>query len=149
MSVGEPIEGAAQVVELQPRVEGGVGRRLDAADALEAVVGVVGDLLGAPRAAEGVDARVLGDLVDPRLEGDLGVAYADTPQRGDEYVLGDVLGAAVVADHPLHIGGDPPLVAPVELLEGSVVARADRADERVVRCVGAQPRDPARDGGSG
>jgi hypothetical protein len=149
MSIGEPVESAAQVVELHAGVEGRVRRRIDAPEALGAVVGVEGDDLGAPRAPESVDARVLGDLVDPRLEGDLGLVGAHPPQRRHEDFLRDVLGAAVVTDHPLDVGGDPSLVALVERLERALVARAGRAHERVICCVGAHPRDPARRGCSG
>jgi hypothetical protein len=55
------------VVERHARIDRGLGRRALAHEvqALAAVVGVVGDLLGALGAPEGVDARVLGDLVDP------------------------------------------------------------------------------------
>ena len=87
MGVGQPAEGAAEQVELllgvdrlvwarrrlrQPAVVGGG----------EPVVGVERDLLGAPPAAVGVDARVLGDLVDPGLEGDGALGLAHPPQRG-------------------------------------------------------------------
>ena len=75
-------------------------------------LGVVGDLLGAAGAAERVDARVLGDLVDPGLEGDRPLGLAHAAQRGDEDLLRDVLGAAVVLDHAEHVGVDAALVAP-------------------------------------
>jgi hypothetical protein len=35
-------------------------------------------------------------------------------------------------DHPVDIGGDPALVAQVQLLEGAIVPGADARDERVV-----------------
>jgi hypothetical protein len=55
------------VVERHLLVDGGVGRRARGDEAAvvgggEALVGVVGDLLGALGAAELVDAGVLGDL---------------------------------------------------------------------------------------
>ena len=99
----------------------------------QAFVGVVGDLLGTPAAAERVDARVLGDLVDPRLEGDRPLGLAHAPQGGDEDLLGDVLGAAVVLDHAVDVGGDPPLVAAVERLERAVVPAAYPRDQLLVR----------------
>ena len=138
VGLGEPAEGAAQVVERHARVDRGLGRRALAHEvqALAAVVGVVGDLLGALGAPEGVDARVLGDLVDPRLEGDRGLGGAHAPQGGHEHVLRDVLGAAVVVDHPVDVGPDPPLIAVVELLEGMVVARADGRHQRLVGGLG-------------
>ena len=98
----------------------------------ERVVGVVGDLLGALGAAERVDAAVLGDLVEPGLEGERLLGLAHAAQRGDEDLLGHVLGAAVVLDHPEHVGVDAPLVALVEDLEGAVVAAADRGDQPLV-----------------
>jgi len=104
----------------------------DADLALAAVVGVVGDLLGALGAPERVDAGVLGDLVDPRLEGDRGLGRAHAPQGGHEHVLRDVLGPSVVVDHPVDVGPDPPLVAVVEHLEGMVVACAHGCHQRLV-----------------
>src|SRR5919198_22380 len=134
VSLRQPAERAAQVVEGHAGIDRGVRRRPPAHEvqALGTVLGVVGDLLGAPGAPERVDARVLGDLVDPRLEGDARVGRAHAPQRRDEDVLRDVLGPAVVVDHPVDIGGDPALVAQVELLEGAIVPGTDARDERVV-----------------
>jgi hypothetical protein len=111
----------------------------------EALAGVHRDFLGAPGAAELVDAGVLGDLVDPRLERDRAVGLAHAAQRGDEDILRDVLGAAVVLDHAEHVGGDPALVARVELLERAIVTAADGGDERGV----ARPLGHCRLGGRG
>ena len=129
----------------QARVDLGLGRRLrrdepSAVVGAEALVGVVGDDLGPARAPPRVDARVLGDLVDPRLEGDRPLGGAQAPQRRDEDVLGDVLGAPVVAEHPAGVGRDRALVALVEHLEGAVVAGADGRDERVVVAAGRARR---------
>jgi hypothetical protein len=137
MRVRKAAKGAAEVVELLLGVDGGVGRglRSDQAPligAAEAVAGVEGDLLGAPGAPELVDAGILRDLVDPRLEVDRPLGLAHAAQRGDEDLLSDVLGAAVVLDHAEHVGGDAALVAAVEPLEGAVVALAHRGDELVV-----------------
>ena len=93
------------------------------------LLGVEGDLLRAARAAELVDAGVARDLVDPRLEGDRALGGAHAAQRGDEDLLDEVLGTAVVLDHAEDVGGDAALVAAVELLEGAVVAAADRRDQ--------------------
>ena len=116
-----------------------IGRR-------EPVVGVVGDLLGAAAAAIGVDAGVLGDLVDPRLEGDRPLGLAHAAQRGDEHLLRDVLGAAVVLHHPVGVRGDPALVARVELLECAVVTAAHGAHELMIRPLGHSFRPVRQDG---
>jgi hypothetical protein len=47
-----------------------------------------------------------------------GLGGAHAPQSRHEDVLRDVLGAAVVVDHAVDVGPDPPLIAVVELLEG-------------------------------
>ena len=127
VGLGEAAEGAAQVVERHLLVDRDVGRRGRRDEAAvvagrEPLVGVVGDLLGAPGAPELVDAGVLGDLVDPRLERDRPVGLAHAAQRRHEDVLRDVLGAGVVVDHAVDVGGDPPVVALVESLERAVVA---------------------------
>jgi hypothetical protein len=83
-------------------------------------------------ASVGVDARVLGDLVDPWLERDGTFRLAHPAQRGDEHLLRDVLGSAVVLDHAADVGGDAAVVAGVELLEGAVVAAAHSAHQVVV-----------------
>src|SRR4051794_9880072 len=106
----------------------------------EAVLGVVGDLLRALVAAELVDARVLGDLIDPRLERDRAVGVAHAAQRRHEDVLGQVLRAGVVLDHAEDVRGDPPVIAVVELLEGTVVSAAQRGNELGISlyCSGAR-----------
>ena len=116
-----------------PRPARGRSRRVARDRRREPVVGVERDLLGAPAAAVGVDAGVLGDLVDPGLEGDRPLGLAHAAQRGDEHLLRDVLGAAVVLDHAADVGGDAALVALVELLEGAVVAAAHGAHQLMVR----------------
>ena len=92
----------------------------------EALVGVEGDLLRALGAAELVDARVLRDLVHPRLERDRALGGAHAPQGRDEDLLRHVLSALVVLDHPVHVRVDTAVVALVERLEGPVVATAHR-----------------------
>ena len=131
----EPAEGAAQVVEGHLALDGGVGRRAGRRQAplvggADLVVGVEGDLGRVAPAPVGVDALVLGDLVDPRPEEDLAlVAGAQTPQRRHENLLGDVLGASVIAHHPADIRRDPGLIAQEERLERAIVAGAHRGDE--------------------
>jgi hypothetical protein len=135
--VGQAAERAAQVVELLLDVNHGVGTRV-AGDELagvgrrEPLAGVVGDLLGAPRAPVGVDAGVLGDLEDPRLEDDRALRLADAAQRGDEDLLGDVLGAPVVLDHAEDVAGHAALVALEEQLERPVVTAPHAADELMI-----------------
>ena len=126
----QPAEGAAEVVDRELGVDDRVGARA-AGDHRRpgALVGVERDLAGVARAAERVDARVLGDLVDPRLEGDRRVGRAQPAQRGDEDLLRDVLGAAVVAHHPAHVGRDAALIAHEQQLEGAIVAGPDGSDE--------------------
>jgi hypothetical protein len=146
VGLGQAVERTAQVVERHARIDGGVGRRtladeLEMVPCTEPLVGVERDLVGAPRAAERVDARVLGDLVDPRLEVDRTLGLAHPAQGGHEDLLRDVLGPTVVLDHPVHVRRDAPLVAPVELLERAVVSCPRSGDERLVGGVGACPRE--------
>ena len=162
MRVGQPDERAAQVVELLLGGDRGVGRRVGADEPPvvgggEALVGLERDLLGPPGAAELVDAGVLGDLVDPRLERDRPLGLAHAAQRGDEDLLRDVLGTAVVLDHAHDVGVDPPLVARVQGLERAVVPAPDRGDQPVVvaglcnhpwRRLGDVARSPTHGGAS-
>src|SRR3954447_289632 len=98
----------------------------------QALLGVVGDLLGPAAAPERVDARVLGDLIDPGLEGDRPLGLAHAPHRGDEDLLRDILGAPVILDHAEHVGGDPALVALVQRLESAVVAAPDPSHQLMI-----------------
>ncbi len=137
VGVRQAAERAAQVVELLLGGDRDVRHRLGGDEAAvvggrEALVGVEGDLLGALGAAELVDAGVLGDLVDPRLERDRALGLAHAAQRGDEDLLRDVLRALVVLDHPVHVRVDAAVVALVERLEGAVVAAAHLSDQLVV-----------------
>ena len=84
------------------------------------------------RAPERVDAGVLRDLIDPRLEDDLAVGLAHAPQRGDEDLLRHVLGAAVVAHHAADIRRDPPLIALEQQLERTIVACPHSGDKAEV-----------------
>ena len=95
----------------------------------DAVVGLERHLFCSPRAPKVVDAGVLGDRIDPGLEGDRALGVSHPPQRGDEHLLGDVLGTGVIADHPEHVGLDPLAVALVQLLEGPVIVTANRRDK--------------------
>ena len=127
MALGQAAEGSAQIVESLLVLDRSVGRRRSdelARSAVGVVVVLERDLAHASRPAELVDAGVLGDLVEPRLERDRPLGVAQAAQRGDEHLLGDVLGAGVVADHPEHVGADPAAVARVELLERTVAHRA-------------------------
>ena len=159
VGVGEPDERAAQVVEVLLGGDRGLGRRVGADQAPvvgggQTLVGLERDLLGPARAAELVDAGVLGDLVDPRLERDRAFGLAHAAQRGDEHLLRDVLGAAVVLDHADDVGMNPPLVARVQGLEGAIVPAPHRGDQPVVvaglcnhpwRCLG-DARSPTHGG---
>ena len=145
VGVGQAAQRAAQVVELLLVVEGDVGGGFAGDEAAvvggaEALLGVVGDLFGAPLAPELVDARVLRDLVDPRLERDRPVGVAHAPQGRDEDVLGQVLSPGMVLDHPEDVRGDPARVAAVELLEGAVIPAADRGDKIGVGLKSCGPR---------
>jgi hypothetical protein len=54
----------------------------------------------------------------------------------------------VIVDHAVHVGGDPALVAQVELLERAVIPGADAGDERVVViAIGSRARDRKGCGG--
>ena len=104
VALGQAVEGAAEVVEApacsRPRRRASGRRRAAGCSVVGVVVlGLERDLAGAASAAELVDAGVLGDLVDPRLERDRALGLAQAAQRRDEDLLGDVLGAGVVADH--------------------------------------------------
>ena len=134
MGLRQPAERAAEVVERELRVDDRLGRRAACGEPpvvrrAEPLLGVERDLARDAAAAVGVDAGVLRDLVDPRLEGDLALGLAHAPQRRDEHLLRDVLGAAVVADHAAHVRRDPALVAQEQQLEGAVVASPHGLDE--------------------
>jgi hypothetical protein len=101
-------------------------------------VGLERHLLDAPGSPELVDAGILGDLIDPRLERDRPVSAAQTAQGRDEDLLGDVLGTSVVPDHPEHVSADPPAVAPVELLERAVLTAPDRRNELLIGALGCR-----------
>jgi len=134
--VRQPAECAAQIVQLLAALErsvwGRAARDEGGSLALSVVIRIERHFLGPARAAELVDAGVLGDLVDPGLERDRPVGRAHTAQSRDENLLGYVLGAPVVADHPQHIRDDPPAVTRVELAERPVVAAPNRADEIII-----------------
>src|SRR4051794_1442469 len=135
--VGQAPERAAQRLELLLGGERRVGRRVGAREAAvvwraEPLVDVVGQLLGAAGTPERVDARVLGDLVDPGLERDLTLGGAHAAQGADEDLLRHVLRAPVVLDHPEHEGVDAPLIALVERLEGPLVPPSDRGHQLVI-----------------
>jgi hypothetical protein len=133
---GQAAERSAQVGELllaldrdvggwdpgdQPRVATG-----------ELVIALERNRLLATGATEVVDARILRYLVNPRLEQDRTLAGPDPAQRRDEDLLRDVLGAAVVADHPVHVSPDLPAVARVERLKRSVIATPHGSDQIVL-----------------
>jgi hypothetical protein len=52
----------------------------------------------------------------------------------------------VVVDHPVDVGGDPPLVPAVEPLERAVVPRPRGGDERLIGEVGTCPSQGDRCG---
>jgi hypothetical protein len=138
VGVRQPAERAAEVVEVLFGVDRGVrtrsgGDQPPVVGRRQPVIGVERDLLRTPAAAVGVDARVLRDLVDPRLERDRPLGLPHAAQGGDEHLLRDVLGAAVVLDHAVDVAGYPPLVAGVERLERALVAVPDGAHELMVR----------------
>ena len=147
VGIGEPAEGAAQVVEtllaLHRRRRSGHHRQRRLAIGDELAVGLQRHLTRAAAAAELVDAGVLGDLVDPGLEGDRLVAGPQPAQRRHEHVLRDVLGAAVVTDLADDEAEDPLPVAGVELLERAVVPSAGSGDE-IVLAAGGRMRGPAQ-----
>ena len=107
----------------------------------ERLVVVVGDLLGPARAPVRVDARVLGDLVDPGSERDRAVRVAHAAQRVEEHLLGDVLGATVVAHHAADVRGDPALITLEEDLERAIVSVADACDELVIVVIAQSSAD--------
>jgi len=109
------------------------------------VFSVKGNLVGAGAAPEVVDAGVAGDLVDPGPEGDGSIGLAHAPKRGEEDLLGDVLGPAVIAHHPADERRYAAVIARVELLEGVLVARPHGSDQRIVVPVGAPGLRPDQD----
>ena len=116
-------------------------------DSAQPVVGVHGDLDRVVVAPVRVDRRVAGDLVDPGLEVDLRVRRAHAAQCGQECLLGHVLAAGGVLQHPAYEPRNARLVAPVELLEGGVITGSDRGDEfgvgGLASCCGDQMSIPA------
>jgi len=133
VNLRQATEGAAQVVQIDLRVDGRVGRRAHTGEPVvvagtERAVGIERHLVAVARAAEGIDARVLGDLVHPGLEGDLAIGLAHATKRGDEDLLRDVLGAPMVVNHAAHVRGDPAVIAQVEQLERSLISCAHTGD---------------------
>jgi len=134
VALGQTAERAPEIVEPLLALEGDVGRGRKRVQSAPVRVSIKFErhLLDAAGTAGLVDAGVLGDLIDPRLECDRLRAGAQAPQRRDENLLDDVLGTAVIPDHPEHISADPPPVAGVELLERTVTAASGRVDELVL-----------------
>jgi len=93
---------------------------------------VEGHLEAAARPSQLVDAGVLGDLVDPRLERDRPLGVPKSAQGRDEHLLGDVLGAVGVGQDPAHVGADPAAIAREQLLERIVFTAPDRGHELVI-----------------
>jgi hypothetical protein len=87
------------------------------------------------RAAQVVDAAVVGDAVEPRAHVHLAVVGAQGAERADEHVLHDVLGVLPCAgrEHLAHVGEQPLAVAVVQHVERVVVARAELDQQLVVR----------------
>ena len=128
-----PLERAAEVVEALFMLDDGVGAMGDQARRLDLLpIGFERHLTDAPRATKLVDAGVLGDLVQPWLEGDRPFGGAEPAQRGDEYLLRDVLSALVIPDHPEHVGPDPRPVTRIQLLERAIVTAPDGGDQLVL-----------------
>jgi hypothetical protein len=134
VNVGELVEGALEVVEALLGDQRGVGRTLEpdqpgAVGRPQPLIGVHRHLDRVAVAPVRVDRRVAGDLVDPRLEVDLGVRLAHAAQRREERLLRHVLAAGGVVQHRADEPRDARLVAPVKLLEGGVVTGPNRSDE--------------------
>ncbi len=127
--LGETLERAVQGGQPLTVLETGIRCRLAGHQAIGRGLGLEGNLLGALPATGLVDTRVLGDLVQPRLDRDRALALAHAPQSGDEDLLSDVLRAAVVADHPQDVGEDPPSVTSVQLAECPLVAPSNGTDK--------------------
>ena len=136
VALRQAAEGTAQVIESLPALDrrGRSRREREQRPAAIAqfLVRVERDLARPPAAAVLVDAGVLGDLIDPRLERDLLVGGSQTAQGRHEDVLGDVLGAAVVTDTTEDEHADPLRVARVQLLERPIVTRSCGVDELVL-----------------
>ena len=108
MELGHPAERAAQILELLLALDRDVGAGRGARDSSfspprSLPFRVERDLAAAPSPPELVDAGVLGDLVDPRLERDRSFGLPQPAQDRDEHLLGDVLGPVDVADDPADV----------------------------------------------
>ncbi len=138
MGLRQAVEGAPETLERLLGLDLAVGgrvavdRRALAAVVVEVALGGQRDLTHAARSAELIDARVLGDLVDPWLEGDRLVGLAHPSQGGDEDLLDEVLGTSVIPHHAEDVGRDPGPVARVELLERLVTSLPDGSDKVVL-----------------
>ena len=79
-----------------------------------------------------IDACIAGDLVDPGAEVDRAIGRPQAPERRDEDLLGEIVGAIGIAGPTQGKRLDAPAVAFVELLEGTIVAVARSVDELLV-----------------
>ena len=116
---------------------GGVGRKRQQARAAadRALVGVERHLAGALAAPELVDAGVLGDLVDPRLERRSSCSLARRRRSADMNTSWAMSSARPWScTRPRMNARDPLAVARVQLLERAVVAAACGVDQLAARC---------------
>ena len=91
------------------------------------------------RAAQVVDAAVVGDPVQPGAQVDLALVGAQRAVGADEHVLHHVLGVLARAggEHLAHVGEQPLAVAVVDRAERVVAAGAEQGEQLLV---GAQPQ---------
>ena len=94
---------------------------------------------GRDRAAQVVDAAVVGDAVEPRAHVHLAVVGAQRAVGADEHVLQHVLGvlARAGAQHLAHVGEQPLAIAVVDRPERVVAAAPEQREQLLVR---AQPQ---------
>ena len=99
---------------------------------------------GRHRAAQVVDAAVVGDAVEPRAHVDGALVGAQGAERADEDVLQHVLGvlARLRREHLPDVGEQPLAVAVVERVEGLV---RPGAEEREQLIIGPQAQQRRRD----
>ncbi|HEU0315850.1 MAG TPA: hypothetical protein VFR49_00890 [Solirubrobacteraceae bacterium] len=135
---GERPEGQAEGGEPLAELERGV--RIAGRPQLDEILAQRRRLRLAPAPAVLVDARVPGDLVDPRLEGDRPLARPHAVEGRHEDVLGDVLRELAVTDPGPDVRGHRAAVALDEAIEALRIPAPDaRHQDAVLRPRGCPP----------
>ncbi len=107
-------------LRLPVRAKAGVGWLGDRS--LLVIALVQGDLPAPTAPPQTVEARVVEDTVKPGAEGRLLLELPEGAPRGDESLLGGIVGRVEIAQHPVGEADGARLVPPHQRVEGSEVA---------------------------